>query len=49
MTYIQPAIMLVGTNLEHIGGGVDGFKGVGTCRDSQSVYLPSRGAYELDE
>jgi hypothetical protein len=48
MTYIQPSITPVGKALKQIGSGL-GIKGRGTCHDSQSVYLPSQGAYELDE
>jgi len=48
MTYIQPVIVLASLALKQIGGDT-GMKGRGTCHDSQSVYLPSRGAYELDE
>ena len=48
MTYIQLTIVLKGPALEEICGG-NGMKGRGACHDSQSVYLPSIGAYELDE
>ncbi len=48
MVYVQPAIVLAGRAFEYIGGGTN-MKGRGTCHDSQSVYLPSMGAYEIDE
>jgi hypothetical protein len=49
MKYIQPTIAPIGMALEHIHGAVTGIKGRGPCHDSQSVYLPSQGAYELDD
>ena len=48
MTYIQPSIIRIGMVLEHVNLE-SGFKGSGSCRDSQSAYLSSQGAYELDE
>lgn len=48
MTYIQPTITLAGTASEHIGTG-SGFKGPGPCQDTESFFMSTQCAYELDE